>query len=221
MAFKGLGICEEKVLNKFEAQTNFETALEKAVEGSEGNLEAIAREISKDLVRVYQSIAMEYDEQGECELSLQFFEKCLDMAQRVRDTDKEAECYQQIANIYEAQGQMDNAIDYLNRFLEICIESQKKDKNDKQSIGPEKLGLAYKRLSEVESKNGNTAKAIEYLGKVLSIANQSSTRSAQAEATLGLGLLFNQEGKEHNIKRAADYLQNHFDLLRQETPLNQ
>lgn len=53
MAFKGLGICEEKVLNKFEAQTNFETALEKAVESSEGNLEAIAREISKDLVRVY------------------------------------------------------------------------------------------------------------------------------------------------------------------------
>lgn len=59
LAFKGLGICEEKVLNKFEAQTNFETALEKAVEG---NLENIAREISKDLVRVYQSIAMEYDD---------------------------------------------------------------------------------------------------------------------------------------------------------------
>lgn len=139
------------------------------------------------------------------------------MARQVQDIDKEAECYQQIANIYEAQGQMENAIDYLNRFLEVCIQSQKKptDKNDKSpSVGTEKLGLAYKRLSEVESKNGNTAKAIEYLGKVLSIANQNSTRSAQAEATLGLGLLFNQEGKEHNIKRAADYLQNHFDLLR-------
>jgi len=68
------------VLNKFEAQTNFETALEKAVEGSDGNLEAIAREISKDLVRVYQSIAIEYHEHDECGPSLQFFEKCLDMA---------------------------------------------------------------------------------------------------------------------------------------------
>lgn len=50
MAFKGLGICEEKVLNKFEAKENLETALEKAVEG---NIEHIAREVSKDLVRVY------------------------------------------------------------------------------------------------------------------------------------------------------------------------
>lgn len=50
LAFKGLGICEEKVYNKGEAQQNLETALEKA---SEGNLENIAREVSKDLVRVY------------------------------------------------------------------------------------------------------------------------------------------------------------------------
>lgn len=34
--------------------------------------------------------------------SLEFFEKCLDMAKRVQDQAKEAECYQQIANIYEA-----------------------------------------------------------------------------------------------------------------------
>ena len=33
LAFKGLGICEEKVLNKFESRNNFETALEKAIEG--------------------------------------------------------------------------------------------------------------------------------------------------------------------------------------------
>ena len=50
LAFKGLGICEEKVLNKFEAMGHLETALEKAVEA---NLEQITREISKDLVRVY------------------------------------------------------------------------------------------------------------------------------------------------------------------------
>lgn len=90
LAFKGLGICEEKVLNKFEAQNNFETALEKA---AEGDLQAILKEISKDLVRVYQLIAIEYEKNGDNASSLQFFEKCLEMAQRVEDTDKEAECY--------------------------------------------------------------------------------------------------------------------------------
>jgi len=178
LAFKGLGICEEKVYNKFEAKENLETALEKA---SEGNLDNIAFECSKDLARVYQSIAMDFNEQGDPNSSLEFFEKCLDMSKRVQDTAKEAECYQQIANIYEAQGEMHNAIDYLNKFLEICIES----KNN------EKLCGAYKRLAEVESKNGNTMRAIEYLSKVMSLANDSSSRGAQIEATLGLGLLFN------------------------------
>lgn len=68
IAFKGLGICEEKVLNKFEAMGHLETALDKAVEA---NLDhRIQRDISNDLVRVYQLIAIEYDEKGEAELSL-------------------------------------------------------------------------------------------------------------------------------------------------------
>jgi hypothetical protein len=79
------------MFNKFKAQANFKTALDKA---TSGNLDNIAREISKDLVRVYQLIAIEYDENGEAELSMQIFEKCLEMAHRVHDTDKEAECYQ-------------------------------------------------------------------------------------------------------------------------------
>jgi len=57
LAFKGLGICEEKVLNYFEALMNLETALEKAVEGM---LENHARDISRDLVRIYQTIAIQY-----------------------------------------------------------------------------------------------------------------------------------------------------------------
>jgi hypothetical protein len=49
-AYKGLGICEEKVLNIFEAMNYLETALEKALDGSISKLEI---EISKELVRVY------------------------------------------------------------------------------------------------------------------------------------------------------------------------
>jgi tetratricopeptide (TPR) repeat protein len=79
-------------------------------------------------VRVYQLIAMEFDENGDYEHSLQFFEKCLEMAHRVNDKDKAAECYQQIALIYERQDDMHNAIDYLNKFLEICIESKNNEK---------------------------------------------------------------------------------------------
>ena len=50
LAFKGLGICEQMVLNKEEAMVHLETALEKAVEGM---LDSIALEISHKLANVY------------------------------------------------------------------------------------------------------------------------------------------------------------------------
>jgi uncharacterized protein HemY len=46
-------------------------------------------------------IANEYLEHNEFDMSLQFFEKCLDVAQRAQDRNIEAECYQQIGMIYE------------------------------------------------------------------------------------------------------------------------
>jgi|TARA_B110000285_G_C14891405_1_gene498744 tetratricopeptide (TPR) repeat protein len=74
LAYKGLGFCEENVLNKFEAMGKLETALDKA---TENNLERIKIEILKDLVRVYQQIAKEYQIEGQYEMSLQFYDKCV------------------------------------------------------------------------------------------------------------------------------------------------
>lgn len=105
---RGLGICEEKVFNKFPAMEHLETALEKA---NSGDLIDCARVISKDLVRVYQLIANEYLEHHEFDMSLQFFEKCLNVAKAAQDRNIEAECYQQIGMIHETQGELDRAVD--------------------------------------------------------------------------------------------------------------
>ena len=66
-AHRGLGICEEKVFNKFPAMQHLETALDKA---STGELVETARIISIDLVRVYQLIADEYLEMNDFDMSL-------------------------------------------------------------------------------------------------------------------------------------------------------
>jgi flagellar biosynthesis/type III secretory pathway protein FliH len=56
-AYQGLGTCEENVLNIFNAMSNMETALDKATEGHHDDLE---KQISKDLVRVYSIIAVQF-----------------------------------------------------------------------------------------------------------------------------------------------------------------
>jgi tetratricopeptide (TPR) repeat protein len=61
-AYRGLGICQEKVLNIFEAMENLETALEHSIEGNQTKIE---KEISKDLVRVYQIIAVDFFERDD------------------------------------------------------------------------------------------------------------------------------------------------------------
>ena len=56
-AYQGLGKCEEEVLNIFYAMGHLETALEKA---TQGNLDDLQKQISVDLVRVYQTIAVQF-----------------------------------------------------------------------------------------------------------------------------------------------------------------
>ena len=66
-AFKGLGFCEEKVLNIFEAKNYLEKALDKSIDAiNVGNVQQISglkrlkNEIYKDLSRVYEKIAIDY-----------------------------------------------------------------------------------------------------------------------------------------------------------------
>ena len=93
----GLGICEEEVFNIFNSMGNLETALEKAISAT--TLTKLEKEISKQLVRVYQKIAVQFVEQNDFDKALQFFQKCLDASQRAEDRLMEAECYQKIGHI--------------------------------------------------------------------------------------------------------------------------
>ena len=85
----GLGICEEKVFNIFNAMGNLETALEKA---NSANNQKLEKEISRELVRVYQIIAIQFQDQGDFDKALQFFERCLTASKKSENKDQEAEC---------------------------------------------------------------------------------------------------------------------------------
>ena len=193
LGYRGLGICEESVGNLFPAMRHLETSQDKA---KEGDFVQHFKVISSDLVRVYQKIADDYQNRGDFNSSLQFFENCLNVSRSANDKDKEAECYQQIGMIYEKQGQLDRSIEFINKYLDLCVETR----------NVEKQGQAHKKLAEVHSKNGDTSSAIKNLEDVLRIALDQENKAYKAEATLKLGLLYNAPGKEQNIKKSADFL---------------
>lgn len=166
-AHQGLGNAEENVFNKFEAKNHLETALEKA---KEGGLNAVVKDISNDLVRVYQQIANEYldiiksrqqgNDQGEpsereglFELSAKFFNKCLEVSLQQDLKKKIAECYQQLGLIHEMKGNLVMAIEEREKFLDIT-----KEQNDAVAQSE-----AHKLLAETYSKDNNISKAIQHL----------------------------------------------------------
>lgn len=201
-AHRGLGICEEKVFNKFPAMHHLETAHEKAIKLDSQD---VARVISKDLVRVYQMIANDFLEKNDFQMSLQFFEKCLAVAKNASDKDIEAECYQQIGMIYETQGELDKAVEQRTQFLDLCKETNNREKQIE----------AHKLLAETYSKADDTSKAIKHLMDVLNLCNEEPQMDEpQAEATLKLGLLHYKPGAKHSIKHAAEYLGTHFSFIR-------
>lgn len=61
-------------------------------------------------------------------------------------------------------------------------------------------------LADIYSKNGQVPMAFQHLDSVLAIAIADDKKSAEAEAALKLGLLYNKEGKERNIKKSSEFL---------------
>ena len=104
---------------------------------------------------------------------------------------------------------MVSSIEYLTKFLVLCQENKNEDQECE----------AHKKLAEAHSQNNNISEAIKHLNKVLDIAYKNSKKSAQAEATLKLGLLYNKDGPERNMKKSAEVLQHHFDLERLREPV--
>ena len=64
---------------------------------------------------------------GQFDMSLQFYEKCVNVSVQANDVHSEAECYQEIGAICEQQGDMASSIEYLTKFLVLCQENKNED----------------------------------------------------------------------------------------------
>jgi len=198
LAWLGLGNCEKESFNKYEAMTNFETALQKAQELQDSRLE---KEISKELVKVYQIIALEFQDNNDFDEALRFFGKCLTASRSAKNKEQEAECYQKMGHIHEKLGDIVKAIDLLNDFLKICEE----EGNDEKRLE------AHKELGEAHSKNGNVHAAIKHFEDLRKFAQEKKNRKAQADAFLKLGLLHYQDGL---TRKSVEALRRHFGLAK-------
>ena len=73
-------------------------------------------------------------------------------------------------------------------------------------------GKAHKMLAEANSQLGNMSLATKHLESLYNLSFDGADLYGQAEAALKLGLLYYKQGLVH---KAVNYLERHFELLRQ------
>lgn len=138
-----------------------------------------------DLAGVYQLI-------GKYHLSIELYEKALQIAQELKDRAGMGKAYKGLGNAYYSLGKCQKAIEYHEKDLELAQELE-----DKVGVGKAygNLGAAYYMLKEYQ-------KAIEYHEKDLELASELKDRAGVGKACGNLGAAY-YTLKEY--QKAIDY----------------
>ena len=167
-------------------------------------MNALSKDISSQLIRVYEQTALDFEKSGEYEKSLEYYDKCLDAFKRTGDEEQEAKCYYKMGLIFEQINDMDKAILYLNKYLQQSLSLN----------NFERVSEAYKLLADKYKKIGKLEESKNCLEKLLDVKveNKDIVLKIKAEAALKLGTLEYEAG---HVSTAVTFLEKNFDMARE------
>jgi len=198
-AFLNLGSCEERGKNWQRAMEFHEKALQIATSADSLPLQIKA---ASRLTEVYQVLAEECEKEGRDSEASMLYERCRACAQLSKDANLEGTACHKLGLSKFKTGAHDQAVELQKQYLDIC---RMHDDRIGESKARGALAQAYEAM-------GLTQEAIKQLENLLNVANEAGELTAQANACLNLGILYNGRG-EH--EKSVELLEQHFDLARQ------
>ena len=197
-ALVGLGNCAYKTSN-IESAINF---YEKGIKIAEfHDLKHSLYTISKSLTEVYRLEAEKLEFNGRTDEALENYLKCLEAAKTSEDKIAQGNACYQIGLIFFKKEEYEAALEYLEEYL----------KHSRAVNYTEGITSALAKLANVHQAMGEIQTAIEELEQLNKEASDNDRQEAQAEATLNLGLLYQQQ-ENHDL--AVNYLRKHYELAR-------
>ena len=129
---------------------------------------------------ILNRIATIYNKIPQFDTAIEYLQKSLRIALRIKDRDREMCCYGNFGNIYRDHHQNEKAIHYFEKTLPICVE-----------LGDRKQeGFCYANLGLTYMQLGQNQRALDYLKKSLSINLELGERSNQLSDYSDIGCVF-------------------------------
>jgi len=144
-----------------------------------------------DLGAIYSLIGVDYDNLGDLNNALLYYDRELEIARDLNNQEKESAALNNIAGIYAEQGNYDKALEYYNKSLQL--------KSD-----PSSIAATYTNIATVYSDKGDKNKAVEYYKKAIELDQKAGNYRGTAIIMLNLGYTYKDL---KNFSESQYYLQ--------------
>ncbi len=149
------------------------------------------------LAAAYGWLGMTYNNKGDLDNALFYYDKSLKLDIELGDKEGEADDLNNIAVIYREKGEFDKALSYYEKSLSLSSEKGKAD--------------TYNNIALIYGGKGEYAKAVSYFKKALAISTRYGNYHASGEYMLNLGDTY-REMKDFN--NAYYYLQEGLKMVK-------
>lgn len=146
----------------------------------------------KSMASAYNVRGIDYAHMGKTQEALVYFEKALDIFQKIHDREGEGAVKGNLGSAYAQLGRMDNALHYTEQDLAIARE--RKDR--------EREGVALGNLGDIYRNLGDIHRAFEYYKQKLEIVHGTGDRRGEGNTLMSLGLAHIAQGE---VNEALDH----------------
>jgi adenylate cyclase len=135
-------------------------------------------------------LAFLYEQQGEIDSALSYYNKALVIAIKTGSKKSEASILNNIAAIYNDRGRVDEALKYHHRAL--AIREAAKD--------TEGMSSSYNNIAFIYQTQGKIPDALDYFSKALKISEQVKDKDGEATALENIGFIYKEQKQYESAK---------------------
>jgi serine phosphatase RsbU (regulator of sigma subunit)/Tfp pilus assembly protein PilF len=190
-------ICENMMHEDWSKYQFFQYNFIQEAINNNNNNPVVGKRLKELYSGVLNNIGIIYDDRGEVKKALEFYFKCIEIDNELKNKQGVASSYNNIGLAYKNQGRIEEGLNYYTKALKI-----------QEEIGYKKgMAQSYNNIGVIHDEQGNLDIAFDYYLKSLEIKKQIGDKKGIALCYNNIGVFKNDKGHD------SEALKYHFKSL--------